>query len=162
MSLHTLGQSILNISSEEFAHYFTNILLVYTQNNPHKICLDKDGLILEKYKSIACDNEFIRFWIKLVTNEKLPSIEYIQLKDYNSSNDVFLEVCIKSYDKVLVVGSKQEYASDAKFIADNKITLVDKDDVVDILSMSKRIIKIEAHDGSLVSLGNNSPNKREI
>lgn len=137
--------------------YLTNILFVFTQDNPHKICVDKGGFLLKEYKKIALKSESLRIWIDLLTNKKIPGVEFIKINNnHKTTIDLLLSICTNSYDKSFVVKTKQDYTELKELITKNEINLIDKD--VLIASFKEAKYNITANEGGQVSLGDNSPN----
>jgi hypothetical protein len=137
--------------------YLTNILFVFTQENSHKICIDRGGTLLMEYKRIALKSESLRIWIDLLTSKKIPGIEYIKIENnHNTTVELLLSICTNSYDKSLVVNSKQDYTELREYINTNEINLIEKDLILEDFKGSK--YNIVANEGSQVSLGEYSPN----
>ena len=137
--------------------YLTNVLFVFTQDNSHKICVDKGGNLLKEYKNIALQSESLRIWIDLLTSKKVPGIEFIKIdNNHKTTVDLLLSVCINSYDKTLVVNTKQDYMTLKTIINKHGIELIDKDIIMQNFKGVK--YNITANKGGQVSLGDNSPN----
>lgn len=159
MSQYTVCTELIKYCGKpENVKYLTNILFVFTQENPCKICVD-DGekLLLNEYKSIALNSESLRIWIDLLTNKSIPGIEFIKIdNNHKTITELLFSVCANSYDKNFVVKTKQDYFESKELILKNGINLIDKDVFVDDFKGAK--YNIIAKDGGQVSCGDNSPN----
>jgi hypothetical protein len=105
MSCYTLSNCILG-EVELDKKYITDVLMVFPQqSNPFKIALDKCDRIMGLYEAIGQSNEFVAFWLNLMSMNPT-SFETINADTLDAKNDeeIFLMVCssTKSQQKLIV------------------------------------------------------------
>jgi len=148
----TISPDFLEFSAtEETCEYLLNVLFVFAQDNPYKLCLDKRGLARAQYERIIESHECLLFWIGMI-NMKSRNIETVEIAghQYESTQELFLAIADAIYpNKKLITSDKSLFAEWQKYITLHGINLIDGDEAKGML-MQPTVIQI--------SNGNNSPN----
>lgn len=132
MAKYTICSEFINyIANEKELNLFSNVIMVFAQDNAYKVCIDKNDQIFSLYENIAMKSEIIRLWLKCMTTKKDINFEKIDIydQDIKESKELFLYVCKSTFgEKTLIVFSTQDYIKYEKFISQNQIILLDKDE----------------------------------
>lgn len=105
--------------------YIFDVLMVFVPDNAKKICIDKDENILAQYSEIAKTNKELLDWIGYLTMRK--ELNILKVGTNNICEDLTLDICVNSYDKILISNCKTDYSEHSTFIAGSGIQILDKD-----------------------------------
>ncbi len=110
MACYTLSECVLE-HLDEGRQYTSTLLNTFTQENNYKIAIDNRGEINNIYKSVVkkiFDRNIkagIISWMYLMS-QKPKKWEYFEID--NDIDDIFLEVCCRTIDKILIVSSENK------------------------------------------------------
>lgn len=165
MNLYVISPCLLQDIREK--QYYSKILFVFADDNPLKVAIDNNGVMLSAYEEIAEKNRDIAImgWLDLMS--KLPSSfeRIVDIAPETDVNKVHLLVCsnIVGVVKPMIVYTKQNFKQ-FKFISDNQIlyegdtiTLFDKDEAIEKIETKK--IYINKIEGSSVTMQGNVNNR---
>lgn len=142
-----------SIDEENNIDLFLNVLVVFAQDNPYKLCVDSFGLADSIYTSVCEPSELLRRWISYL-NSKSRNKEIVRLPDednYDSKQSLFLAISDAiPPGKRLVTSNKPSYNRWQGFITEHGISLIDGDEAKDQIQRTTVI--------NQTSIGNNSPN----
>lgn len=142
MSIFTVSPDLLENIEEDEKIYLREILFVFTNSGTqYKVAKDKKSEILDIYKSIQNNADFIKVWLELMSFQpaRFEKID-VDLSSIDCSETKFLELChATNNNKDLIVYSKQNLK---KHICNNslveykgnQIKILDKDDANLILN----------------------------
>lgn len=154
MSCVTIDADFLKVAGEDKG-LFKDVLFVFAQDNPWRICLDKTGLAIQRYDDIISGSEILRLWLSMF-NEKKESKCNIEIDPSidNSGKHLFLNIACKSFDKILLVAEKETFVEDKSFIGANGIQIFLGSEMKDVLSAKN--IQITYGDKSPIIVGNDN------
>lgn len=119
------------------AHWL-NVLIVFCQDRPCKLCLDDRRLALELYQKLGERYEPVRFWLQSLLNNTTKKTVIVRLPDgnYDDACTLFATIAARtiSKDRKLIVQDKQKYSHLLAFIQDNDIRLLDGDEAKSLLA----------------------------
>lgn len=155
MNRFTIDADFISYAAlDDNADLLLDVLMVFTQDNEFRLCLDSSNIAFQKYHNISLNSEAIRFWFRCLFEMKQSRkyIDYVTIRRKIHSNDkqIYIEICNSSCseNKRIIVDSKQSYSELNKLLLDSQIHLLDGYQAKTILNA--RNIQI--------SMGNNSPN----
>jgi len=156
MATFTLCSKLVKHCSQNHK-YVSNILYVFFQENEFKIALDNSDAIIKAYKEILkSDDKYyvdVKRWIEIISFQE-DSYEMVKnVEKFKTEPELFIHICHNTFDKKLLVESKQDYLQYSSDILSKKLNIYDKDDGITELSKPKTINKIIQQ-----SFGDNSPN----
>ncbi len=161
MSSYTICPKLVEYCGDE-PEYLFNILYVFYQRNPYKICIDKDGKLLEEYSEIAKKNHLLSAWISAMANNT-QYIESIDIKNPCLDNETALSICTNTFEKNLAIKSTHDYINFKEVIKEHQIKLLDKDSLYEKFTQERNTTIINQNgDYSQASTGNNSPNTNKL
>jgi len=144
MICYTLSDCVLkNMNNDK--EIFTRLLIVFSQNKPHKVVVDRAGKIIDIYKALISNDNFIFEWLRIMTDYLPKSWEYIEvdnIEKIDSKEEIFLEVCSRTESKLLIVYSHNDWAKGKKqynrniLYKDKLIRIFDKDDAIKFLDLT--------------------------
>lgn len=141
------------LARDELYEYFSNVLMVFAQDNKYKVCMDDRGFAFKIYYDIILKYECLGVWIKAM-NRKRNSFEQVSIpnKVFSDNRDLFLSIANELIPgKQLITSQKTLFNDISKIITENQITLIDGDEAIAILKSNNNI-------NYQISYGNNSPN----
>lgn len=107
---YTLSSELLKKVKIDEPIYLTDILLIFTQRgNPYKISCDLNDVVINLYKAVEQNKEFISLWLNLMSFNPKP-FEYIDIDitDELCDETKFLKLCrATNGSKNLIVYSNQ-------------------------------------------------------
>jgi len=136
MSVYTISPDLLRNIEKDESIYISDILFVFTtRGNNFKVSKDKNGDVLNTYKSINNNGDIIRTWLDLMSYKPSTFEDIdVDLSQIECEETKFLKVCkeVKTQNK-LIMYSHQNLK---KFDCPNKtvhfenklITILDKDE----------------------------------
>jgi len=165
MAVYTLSLNFLNNLETNEQSYITNIMFCFVNTyNTAKIAVDRDKLILTKYREISKYRDTIKTWIDLLAN--IPSSMEkcnVDISNIENSDEMCLALCNATNGcRKLIVHSKSLFPMNINddgcvIYKGNNIHIIDKDDAANEIN-ALYIMQIE---NSIVAGGNveNSKNK---
>jgi len=124
--------------------YYNNILLIFSiDSNTHKIAVDSEGLILDRYNKIAEENHLIAHWIHLMSHHPtyFESIEIVKSPEDKCSNEIYLNLASNIVgNPKLICNSKQDLKlykfNGSNYVSYDKVNIkiYDKDEAIHELS----------------------------
>lgn len=169
MSVFTISPDLLENIQEDEKIYLTDILFVFTQRGVlHKVAKDKNGEILDIYRSIDNNADIIKQWLELMsyTPSKFENIN-TDLNQIKCIESKFIELCYSTKNiKQIIVYSLQnikkfECANNTVNYKNDNITVFDRDGATNILTSKSTIISNNyinsqvAQNGSSINDSNN-------
>lgn len=155
MNRFTIDADFLSYAGlEDNMDLFLDVLMIFTQDNEFRICLDSLDIAFKRYIDISMNSESIRFWFRCLFENKQNRkyIDYITIRSQNYLNEkqVYIEICNRSCSirKKIIVNNKQDYYEFMRELSYCGIELLDGYEAKKILNT--RIVQI--------STGSNSPN----
>ena len=148
MAVYTLSLNFFNhLCDKESIIYFYNILSVFANDkNRHKIAIDKDGLILDRYRKVDKNRDLILFWVSSLADRQPTSKFFEQtnadISSFDNDEIMCLEICRATQgQKKLIVYSRSSCRiisvnpNDEFVYRDVIIHILDKDDASDELAL---------------------------
>lgn len=165
MNLYVISPCLLQDIREK--QYYAKILFVFTQDNPLKVAIDNNGIMLSEYEDIAKKNKDVTImgWLDLMSKRPSSFERIVDIAPETDVNKVHLFVCsnIAGVDKPMIVYTKQNFKQ-FTFTSDNTIlyegniiTLFDKDEAIQ--KIDTRNININKIEGSNITLQGDVNNK---
>lgn len=157
MNRFTIAPEFLECcAQEETCDLFLNVLMVFTQDNEYKLCMDDAGRAMSAYQGIIERFEYLRSWIKWL-NRSPRNIELVSIPAVNdhSEQSLFLAISDAVFpSKKLVTSEKSRYAAWQVFIAEHSINLIDGDEAKGQLQRTTVINQNTSGDNSPNIIGN--------
>lgn len=145
-------------SAENNTYLFTDVLVVFAQDNEFKLCIDSSQIALDNYWRIAKKSEMLRTWFGLINAKGCRYIEFIEISNqiYKNEKELYIDICSKTFceKKRLIVKRKQPYNVFSEKIQENKIQLIDGDEAKEALN--RRIVQISFGDNSSNVIGDHN------
>jgi hypothetical protein len=155
MNRFTIDADFISLAGlDDNADLLLDVLMVFTQDNEFRLCLDSSDIAFQKYLDISLNSEAIRFWFHCLfeSRQSRKYIDYITInrRTYSNGKQIYIEICNNSCSEMkrIIVAEKQSYNELIELLSDSKIQLLDGYQAKAILNM--RNIQI--------SMGANSPN----
>ena len=155
MNRFTIDADFISLAGlDDNTDLLLDVLMVFTQDNEFRLCLDTSDIAFKKYLDISLNSEAIRFWFYCLfeSRQSRKYIDYITInrRTYSNGKQIYIEICNNSCSEMkrIIVAQKQSYNELIELLSDSKIQLLDGYQAKAILNM--RNIQI--------SLGANSPN----
>lgn len=132
MSVYTITPDLLRSIGEEDGIYLTDILFVFTsRNNPFKVAIDNNGVIIDYYKSVENNAETIAFWLNLMSFKPSPfELINVDLSNIDCEETKFMKVCKETLNQRKLV--LYTYQNLVNFKCENG-TVIFEDTVINIL-----------------------------
>jgi hypothetical protein len=146
---YTICDKVIETAKNGNKYYIDLLYPLISSSNPHKIILNDK--ILEKYH--AHSTEFISTWLHLLSVGDFK--KYLEINIATSQN-VFIETCKISHDKMLIVREKEDY--DEHLF--NELNVINSDEAISNIRGSQVII-YQSGTQNQISTGNQSPNTKE-
>lgn len=101
MNRFTIDADFLSYAGlEDNMDLFLDVLMIFTQDNEFRICLDSSDIAFKRYIDISMNSESIRFWFRCLFENKQNRkyIDYITIRSQNYLNEkqVYIEICNRS------------------------------------------------------------------
>ena len=122
------------LDSNEFNLYYFSILSMFANDQScHKIAIDKDAMILERYRDVKKHGELLFLWIQHMADTRVASrfLENTNVDISSLDNDekMCLEICDATQEKKLIVYSKSSFPKNIfQYYQTSGIKLLDKDE----------------------------------
>lgn len=117
-------------------NYFLDILLPFVQSNAKKVCIDKNGELKKEYKRVISlkPSKDLSSWYDWMSFRESSNFNVVDLETkYNAIEELLLNIANKTYDKKLIVDSRNDFLDFKDFLKENEIILIDRDRaIVDI------------------------------
>ena len=155
MNRFTIDADFISLAGlDDNVDLLLDVLMVFTQDNEFRLCLDTSDIAFQKYLNVSINSEAIRFWFNCLFQNKQSRkyIDYITIKKrtYSDDKQIYIEICNNSCSamKRIIVANKQSYSELMELLSNSEIQLLDGYQAKAILNV--RNIQI--------SMGANSPN----
>jgi hypothetical protein len=147
MICYTLSDCVLkNVSSDpKNKEIRTDLLNIFAQErSPHKIVIDNAGKIIDIYsEAIENNNPAILYWLQLMADfpRSWQQIDVKNIENLTSSEEIFLETCALTEDKMLIVyhhngWTKGKYYHKRNINYKNSsIRILDRNEAMNIVSL---------------------------
>lgn len=135
---------------------YLNVLLKFCQDNNLKVCFDSSDHIVTQYNNMVQDKDLLNQWLKFISSQ-VSNFETIDVAINNLEDHkaIALQLCAGSYDKRLSCNTKQDYLNYQQQIEDNRINLIDRDELRIELANNNNFINNQIIQ---TTHGSNSPN----
>lgn len=161
MNRFTIDEDFICLAGlEDNIDLFLNVLMIFTQENPFRVCMDESDITFRRYKELALKSEPIRFWIRCLF-EKQENRKYIDFiaTDESISSDpkkLYIEICNNSCSsqKKIIVDTKQSYGNLLSDISTSGISLLDGYEAKAILNTQNIQISYGNNSSNIIGDGN--------
>lgn len=138
MSVYTISPDLLRNIEKEEGIYFSDILFVFSQkSNPYKVTKDKLGVVIDSYRAIEVNKEFIKTWLDLMSYKPSPFEDIdVDLTKIDCEESKFLKICkeTKSQNKIIYYSKqnikKHQIAENSILYEGTAILLLDRDEAI--------------------------------
>jgi len=124
MTDYTICPEVLEHSISHKKYLF-DILFPFVSDNSKRICIDDKKQLLAVYDEIALKDMDLHKWLGYLTFREEVSLSFVDLPV--TSDNLVIDICANTFDKILVANSKSQYAKLSKEIKGAEITLLEKD-----------------------------------
>lgn len=144
MSIFTITPGFLENIGDGESSYLADILFVFSnKNNSFKVSKDKNGSILDIYRSIENNSHIIKTWLDLMANTPSPFEKVdVNIEDILCMETKFIKICkeTKGFNNLIVYSFQniQEFKCNNKYINYEGINIkvYDRDDANSELNKS--------------------------
>ena len=146
MNRFTIDADFISLAGlDDNVDLLLDVLMVFTQDNEFRLCLDTSDIAFQKYLNVSINSEAIRFWFNCLFQNKQS-----RKRTYSDDKQIYIEICNNSCSamKRIIVANKQSYSELMELLSNSEIQLLDGYQAKAILNV--RNIQI--------SMGANSPN----
>ncbi|MBX7046420.1 MAG: hypothetical protein K1X86_11360 [Ignavibacteria bacterium] len=110
MSVYTVTKNFLENLHDRDKKYVLNLLLLFVQENPFKIAVDKGGIIIDLYWTTAVESPDVTKWLEWMSHKPKEYFEDIDV-EFGAEKDeeyIFLKLCsLTKCQKKIIVDSHQ-------------------------------------------------------
>ncbi|WP_233900497.1 hypothetical protein [Tenacibaculum piscium] len=123
MADYTICPKFIEFSGSN-KNYILDILMPFVSDNSNRLCVDSDEKILSEYNKSIKNNKDLLDWYGFLTMRK--ELNIVKIDSIVSHNNLPIDICKNSYDKLLISNQKSDYSSKKQEIKENNINLLDK------------------------------------